>query len=288
MFRPVLQSIAFAGLFLGVMSLVSLTQMTLDFGLSAPIAVLLNYYNNLINTMFLWAEPIASYTLLWIERLVGLDFSLDPVWKHVLVLQWLYFGADARANFELRRNGFAFFTMLWGAFVGFIASVATGTTALGETKLNLVAVSIPVIAIVIFELGRTTVSAIFKLPSPGRVNDGLTRAEIFAYLFWRFPVAIAMLGLLVVLFGLLVPWESSFAKSTNQNLLTLAIFVISLTGLFVIRGLFDVSGRRWTGMTILQRFSQSTSVRIGLLMAATVAGALFIVLTNAGLVKLGL
>lgn len=288
MVRNIFRVASAIGIVLASLSLVTLTRLAIDIGLSAPIHAMLEYYDTLVTSAFAWADPIAKITVNYFSNLFRLRLNIDPAWKHILVLLWLYFSADARANWGLGRAGFSIFTIVWGVFVGFLGSIAAGTTALTEPQLDLLAVFFPVASLVLFEMGRSTWSAIFKMPPPSKRGQGMGRAEIFCYLMMKFPISIVIVGTLVFLtskYGL----SNQLTSLTNsQNLTVLALFVLTLLLLFLGRGIWQSFTDRAEAETWRERFARSGSARVGILMLITVMGALAVIIGNAGLSALGL
>lgn len=288
MFRSIRQIASFFGIILGSLSLFTLARLAVDIGLSAPVAELVKYYNTLVENVFAWTEPVAQQFLLWLTNHFSIQATLAPEWKHILVLMWLYFSADARANLALKRYGFAVFTIVWGVIIGFAGSLATGLTALTSWHFDTLSLVIPTASIAIFEFGRAIWSAVFRLPSPARAGDDMTRREIFFYLLLRFPVTTSTLGLLTTLFFSFFVAPKNLGDGFNENLAALFVFIIVLTVLFLSRGVMHGLTRRTEAETLFERMSNSGSLRVGLLMVATFAGALFVLATNAGLAQLGL
>ena len=281
-----MQRVIFAGgAVLGAMSVLSLSVVSLDLGMSALISEVYGFYNQFVSILLGWAEPHIYVVLNAVGAWAGVDLDLDASWRHVLVILMIYFSADARASASMGRAGFAIFSLIWALLIGVLGAVATGTRPVEGTALDVWAVALPIMTVVIFEFGRTLLSAAFRLPTPS-ARSGTTRPEIFKYLILRFPIAIGIIGVVNVasVIALFNQGEVAFG---NANLAALGSFLVSLILYFLVRAGFAAM-RPADGRSRLLRLRQSGSFEVAMLMASTLAGGVVLIVMNAGLSRVGL
>ena len=287
--------ISFLGIFLGAISIFILLHLGLDIGLSAPIAALVEYYDRLVDLCFSWAVPIASHIVSRLNEIFAISLVLDPIWKHFVVLLFLYFSADVRANIEIKRFGLAYVSVVWGVIVGTLGGIAAGLTAPSAAGFNYLTLIISVVSVVVFELGRVCLSVTFRMPSPSRSSLKLTRKEIFIDLIWRFPLSTTLIGGISVLSIFYANENLDIPPTWSLNIVGVFFFIMLLAlYLFARTAIFFLVCQIVTGKlgknllrSVQERHGKSSSSRVGLLMFSTVAGAVLFIALNAGLVSIG-
>jgi len=271
------------GLVFGTLSVLMLIKHGFDYGFVAPLQLVLDYYEQLIEALFGWAEPFVRDLLQRLEAWLGWDLELHAHWKYVFVLLWLYFGADARVDLQGREWGLLATSIFVGGAAALVSSVAFG--ALPKARLNADALPVlfPVAGMVMYEVVRSAINA--HLPA-GALRSG-TRSKFYRGIV-AFALPEAVLGLLVVLcaepvLGMLVPGYGG-----NLSLLAFGSFMAVLAGYWVLRSAVRATFDRTSSEPWTSRFGRSGSQKIGFAMLqVSAASALFVVL-DAGLSLAGI
>jgi len=266
------------GYIASIASLITLIRLGFKVGLGRPFALIIDQYDKLVHNLIgTWAEPLIFVCLKNIEKTLGFSLQLQPSWKHVLVLMWLYFGAGLKVDKEDRGLGTVLFTIIWGGAIALVSSVVFGVVPPSNSALQVLLVVIPVAGVVLYELGRRAWTALF-FPLQG---CGWVDTFIDGCITYVLPVAI--IGFSVVAGGLAASEMGVAIGDPASGLPLLFGFVVLLAfywfGRGVMRATFDrQQDERWR-----QRFHRSGSARIGVYMLATLLGIAIFLIANAGL-----
>ncbi len=71
-------------------------------------------------------EPLIRPALDALAAVTGWTLSLQPHWKHVVVLLWLNIGAESRNAWRMGDKGYSVFSGLVGLVIALVASIASG------------------------------------------------------------------------------------------------------------------------------------------------------------------
>jgi hypothetical protein len=162
----VLRISSFLGVLLGSLSIILLVKHGLNVGFTGPFQLIIEYYEKIIHLLLGWADAPLLELIRALSEGFGIRIQLFDHWKYVFVLMFLYFSSDSKANIRLGRYKFAVFSVLWGALVALVFSIATGTIALDAKKFSLLGLAFPIIGLTAFELGRSAWSATFSISTP--------------------------------------------------------------------------------------------------------------------------
>ena len=264
----------------------------------APLQLVLNYYEALINILLGWTEPYLRATLALLRDLLNLDLRLGADWKHVTVLMLLFFIAFATDVLRFSRIGSAIIAATFGTLlslgIGILLdkSWASAAAAPPSVMLNGLTAALPLVvmaaAFVAVGIGYT-------------VTEAHNRGEHWWQYMIRLPAALlvfAALSLCVITFPLWIGGFLGDFRSDVQFLLSLLMLpriLLILIGaatfaiFLVIWGALNAGvNARHRGTTWRQEFVFRDSTRVGLSMLAAMGGATAFVSCNAGLRILGL
>jgi hypothetical protein len=293
------------GLIFSTLSIVMLIKQGFDVGFGSALQVILSFYDEAVHKVLGWAEPGIRA---WFKTF-GWDLHLYPHWKHVVVLYWLYFGAEARTRFEGiknaesdKRNVYRIVTSLTtaaGAVVAVVFGILCGTLSLDDPRTNLPLLLIAVCGIILYRLANAVARAAGYHLGFGWVWPPIIDGEIggssvtrgaclvavsIVVLAWASAAvpAIAAVPSVAVLFVLIIGVALNnlwYAKTQVENSIFLEDYTRELTG----KPPLGLNERReWW------RNEFPTHCRMGLLMLSSVGGASLFLLTNAGLTLAGL
>jgi hypothetical protein len=262
----------FLGRLTAALSIVHLVKAVFDTGsLLRPLEVVLDYYVRFVDLVVgSWADPLARYLI----EALGWGFTLDPYWKHVLILMWLYFGSNARAAWLVGNRGTAVFKVVWGGIIAFVASVASG---LGS---HIFLALWPILGIAIFEFGDSVWNAIARTP------PGESRWQRFRYSVGQ-DLGIVAVGLLA--FAVVALVQLQFGASQAWGFTLLGTLATGLALYWMRRGFNRaIVQNRGVGDTPFRKFASDGASKIGLDMLGAVFGALVFFVLAAGLGIAGL
>ena len=259
------------GIVVAALSLFALFKQFLDVGLAAPIRLMLDYYQQLLHALLGWADGPLNNFVAVIRSVTQLPLKLDPNWKHVFVLLWLYFSSDAKTNWATRK-GFAIFSVLLGGFIALIASV----TLIDLEAHALARASVPILGIFVWEVIRNFVSSTLSISTPSVDTRDKTWRQTFRIRFVSYALPIFVVGAVVEV-GTWLAFQAGwlwFVRDFSTFALTAFVFVMALY--WIARGI------------IRKRSASSGTAYLGRLMLSALGGAMLFLLVNAGLQKFGL
>ena len=85
--------------------------------------------------VFGFCEPLIKEQLKLFKAWFGWETALQPHWRHVFVLLWLFFSKYARAVSPLHGTSTVVFHLVWGGVVAAVVGVACGTVALDSRAM---------------------------------------------------------------------------------------------------------------------------------------------------------
>jgi hypothetical protein len=246
---------------------------------------MLEYYQQFLNVLLGWFDAPLRKLILHLQEWTNIRWRLNPGWKHVFVLMWLYFSSDAKANWSTRKP-FATFTILLGGVIALASTIATGIEA--SASSNLISAALPMAGLVVFELVRGVWSATFSFDNPSYDASGKSWREIFAYCFYSYALPILVLGAIVLAAGWVVERQGLMSREIDSAMLVLSAFVVVLAFYWLARGAFRATYERMGGELWIDRFGRSRATYLGALLLTTMGGAVLFVGLNAGLKQIGL
>jgi len=281
------------GLITGILSLLSVLLRFWNFGPIEPFRLMLEFYQQFLNAILGWADAPLQALIQRLQEWTNVRWSLAPGWKHVFVLMYLYFSADAKTNWPDHKS-FAIFSMVLGGLTALASSVALGVEALGAAGSNLLPAALPMAAMVVYELVRAVWNATFsdRAFNPHSRNpfdpSKKTWGEVFVYCLFNYVLPIFMIGALVMGIGWAVGRGGFISSENDMTMLTLSCFVVVLTFYWLARGAYRASYHRRENESWMHRFMRSNAAYLGLLLLTTMLGVVLFVALNAGLKLVGL
>lgn len=141
------------GIVSGILSVNLLIQQGFEPALVAVFDSVLDGYETFMEGLFGPLEP-------HLERLLqstGWNQDLQPHWKHVLVLMWLYFGTVTRVIMRFytsqgERIKIAVLTV-WGFLLALASSLGAGAVVLDDTLSNVLMAVFPIVGYMLYQLG---------------------------------------------------------------------------------------------------------------------------------------
>lgn len=271
------------GVVAGTLSLVMLLKLGLvTGGYVGPLLIAVDYYEAWTHALTGWLEPYIQLALSGLQASFDLHLSLHPHWKHILLLMWLYFGADARTYWARRKYGFSITTILWGGVVAFAASICSGVAPITAGSANRAIAAIPIGGVVIYELGIIVWKMLFFEKGATEIGEAFRSGLV------RFLIPTLFIGLGTLAVGDFAKNAYGNQRPENQGLLILATFVVGLVVFRFLRGIWTATYDRDMNETWMHRFRRSGSTRIAGLMVSTLLGAAAYIALNAGLRLYGL
>lgn len=183
------------GVITGALSLFALCRQLLNFGLSGPMQIMLNYYHNVLNVLLGWADIPLADLISYLSSFLGLALHLNSNWKHIFVLMWLYFWLDTRTNVRERKI-FALFGIFLGLAITALTIIAMGI----EEGGSIYGAVVPMLGIFLWETIRNLFSSLFHISTSSYDAKNKDWTDIFAFRFVRF--ALPTLGMTVVVSAL--------------------------------------------------------------------------------------
>lgn len=257
----------------GIFSILILARQLVEYGLTAPMQAILDWYDQLLGLLLGWATTPLNQVLDTIERLFRVSVNLRDEWRHVFVLTWLYFGSDLRVYFRWASKPYAVFAAIWSVTCATIGSVGYGVS---QSSL---ALAWSAGAVVFYVFGLTVFYSLIER----RPTQSVLRA---------FSVGLFSLVTPAALVAALTVWSSSsgflLGEASIPTLGWFGIFLALLTVYWIARSVWNAFFDRGAEQSTTERLWQSSGVQVAILMATTIAGAFGFLALNAGLQLAGL
>lgn len=266
------------GYVLAIFSFISLAKHGFDLGsFVAPLRAAIEWYESFTHFVFGWAEPYLNDLLRNALSWTSWHVQVYPHWKHVFILMWLYFAADAKVwSFDRRRAVFLFGS---GGFLAFVTSLAAGCVPLNNTPSNAIMAACAVGGTFLYGLGNAAFSARCRPPW-----SSSTYWQHFRYVA-RQPLLFALVGVTVIV----IATQLSVVKNLpSSGLAVLFLLIIALALYYVFRGMWISTYNRHGDETWWVRFRRDQSAHLGFLMLKVIGGAVIFILANGGLKLAGL
>lgn len=252
----------------------------------APLHLVLKSYEAFMNNISSWAEPFLTDTITY---MLGWDLQLNLHWKHVFLVMWLYFAADACANWNFGniiralsssvgkpRMWLAVSATVWGGLVALASGTGVGVVALDDPTSNVFMVAVVVAGVVLYEFGFNALASSFLRGENTSWWNGF-RSHL------RFPLQLAAVSIIILLLSTQldkVPFVKTL-KSPGLGLLAVSLVVLALYRVQV--GARWVSQHRELEDKWWDVFRLSVSGPLGIHILLVIGGAAAVILINAGL-----
>jgi len=256
----------------GALSLIALLRHRFEFAFDSALLTVLEYHERLMDWLFGWAEPFIRATV----AQVGWDRQLNPQWKHIFLLMWLYFGTHSRIAWNQGHWDSAVFNATSGGFIAFAGAVAGGVIPVTGPISSMLMPLFAVAGVVLYGLLNSVRAAIFYR------NDDEPWLHAFRE-FSRHSARFAIFGGIVIAVGAIVGSRIDNDKLPALGLLVLFALYVCLAIYRIILGPRwgrhepDKSGNMW------QRTRRSGEAKIGFYMIYLTGGMVLFILLNSGL-----
>ena len=264
----------------------------LDYGFGPTLQLLLDYYESLTQVLLGWAEPYLKDTLADLRDLVGWDLKLYPHWKHIFVLMMVYFSARLRSAWAVGERTSAAFLWVTGLVWAFLSSVAAGSVPImpgTRTTTSMLVAIFPVIGVFLFDLSENVWTSVLRRDVQAKLegDEKFTRLEVFRKLARKASLRF-LVACFIILMAVQIMELPVFKDVSNPGLVVLGLLVIAMSFYWLYQGTLATPHRQRPGESWLQAYLRTGSTRVGLIILATVSGAILFVLINAGMKPLGL
>lgn len=282
MIRRALNISSILGAAAGGLSLVLLVDHALTVSWIDALKKILDYYVAVKAFVFGPLEPLVREFIAVIGSALSIHLQLMPHWSDVFVLLLLYFGARARAYWDAGLHGRSAFRYIYGIVVALITGAISGAIPQTSVSLSAYMISATLLGIAAFEVGDCSWSATFAR------KPGLTwRQDFSRYAAFSFPPLYLNAALLVV--GAIVAGQFFPGVGKSVGLILLFTFSFVLACYWIFRGWTSSAYfKEYDGETHWKKFQKSSNTQIGILMLASICGALAFIVLNAGLGYAGL
>ena len=270
------------GTIFGVLSMALLVPRGLNPGIAAPFKLVLDFYEKSAHQLVGWAEPYLIQFVRW----AGFTIQLHPLWKHVLLLMWLYFGVVAKVIWPKfkspKERSLLVALTAWGLLLAFVAAMAAGTIDLVSPGANGVAAVFPLLGFALYQLAWAG-----YLATIGRQENWWNRYRAAARLYLGPGVVAAIVvGLTLIVFAQRVPGVARLHSPALGLLFGLTVLLAAYWLWTGVEG--AVYWHKAPGNTFWQTFRDMTwrkswNTRIGLAMLRCIGGGTLFVLLGAGL-----
>jgi len=268
------------------LSIVRLAQQGFNLGFATPAANCLGYYEKLTHLLFGWAEPYLVAVIHW----GGWNVQLQPSWKHVLVLSWLYYGSVTKVIWpkyrSRRERALLLLLTVWGGIIGLATSVAGGAVTVNDSPSTVVMAAFPLVGFVLYQVSWAAFLATLG------VQESWWNRYRAAVRLYIGPGTIGVVGLTIFLcaFADSVPLLRAL-RNPGLTLLFVLILFLALywlwTGVLGAVYFIKPQDKSWwqtfRAMRWWQSWRVSSNYRIGFTMLTAIGGAALFILLGAGL-----
>ncbi|WP_146190648.1 hypothetical protein [Marinicauda salina] len=253
------------------LSIVMLIRLGFEVGhISAPLLIILQYYERFVDQLFGWADPILQNIISIIGAFIKVDITLYEHWKHVLVVLLLYMAAVFRVKLIQSENILVIEITSYaiGAVIALVASVIVSLRPLDNNSVlfNILFAIVPISA--------------YWVNRPARL---LFRGDVLNA-FKRFNLAAKRILISLVIttaFVIIVNRYDWLREVAHLGMLALALFIIFEAFRLVFTGWLSA---KFAG----KGFIDQHTTQIGLAMMGAFFGAAIFFVCNAGLRLIGL
>ncbi|MBL8538138.1 MAG: hypothetical protein JNM59_12100 [Hyphomonadaceae bacterium] len=274
MLRQIWRMVGALGLAASALSLANLIFQGFQLGVSAPVQMMLAYYESILQFALGWAQPAISQLAQFLHNWIGISLHPSPEWKHIFVLVWLYFSCDARSSILQGRTITAGATVAFGLLVSLAAILASGGLHSVDQYFLLVAVGAPLTGFLLHAIMESFLTVIFYREPARSIADAL-RYYFMTEVLSAIASAIAACGIAVA--------TAPYAGASWSTIASLSGFVVIRGCFWLLRGVYIGLHDRAPGETWQKRFARSGSGQFGMLIFSVIFAALLFVALNAGL-----
>lgn len=260
----------FVGYSMNVLSLVSLVEEGLDFGVSAPLDSILKHYEKVVERLLGRTEPYLRYGLERLRDIIGFDLRLFAHWKHFFVPMFFYVTATSSVNVGRSRYDSAIFTLIWGVPLALASAVASGSVPLDDPRM-FPAIP-PIIGFMVFQTGQGIWDA-----SRHRYGDN-TWWQSFRYFLKWFVLFDAILGPAAIF---IVLWFE--IGLSNPSVVAFLIFITLLAFRTLGVAAWAAAKDRDVTKTWYQKFKTLGGFHLGIRILGVLVGTLLVFVTDAGI-----
>jgi|AntRauTorcE11898_2_1112593.scaffolds.fasta_scaffold01390_2 hypothetical protein len=273
--KHILNAAGAIGTVVGVSSIISLIDTSMEAGWSPLIRKAIDFYEK---QKLIILEPIVPFAEKFADKIAGLfewNLDLQPTWSDVFVLMALYFGSRARSYWAAGLKRRATFRIAWGFVVSLLFSVLAGLVPPGGAFSSISMMLIVLAGLFIFDLADATWSATF------RRAEGLSWLSDFIRYLW-FSMPTILLGILFVGVSWLLFPEPLPDYIVHPGSLLLLFYTFILAFYWLFRGLQSSLTNTNRSGTGLEKLLASSNTRIAILMLGSLGGAALVVAFGAG------
>jgi hypothetical protein len=268
------------GILASVLSFVLLVKHGFDLGsFAGPLQLILDYHEAWMRFALGWAAPYLRSVLTVLGAWTGWTLDLQPHWRHVLTLSWLYIGATSVSGFYYRNDGaddrqvISILSLVLGLIATTATAVAAGTVALDGSAAILRMSAFALSGLVVYEglQGRR----VSHMLHGGRTVVSTNGLSLFV------PLLVVDLALFWIsgADGGVLPagWIPPYGLVL---LILLVAFILLWLALGAVLSLFPISAADESYGSV---FLRQPATRFALRMARPAGGAALFLLANAGL-----
>lgn len=266
---------AFIGTIVGISSVLSLIDTSVEVGWAPVVRKAIEFYQK---QKLIILEPIIPFAERLAEKISGLfewTLVLQPNWSDVFVLLTLYLGSRARSYWSAGLRRRAAFRVVWGFSVSLFFSVCAGLVPPNGAVSSLLIMAVVLAGLFLFDLVDAAWSATFHRA------EGLSwLRDTVRYLKFSMPaifLGMLFLGLSWLLFPNPIP-----DYVVHPGSLMLLSFAFLLAFYWLYRGFRSSLSNVERSGTGLEKFLNSSNTRIALWMLGSLGGAALVVAFGAG------
>lgn len=281
---------------LGALSILSLAREAVKFGLVAPMRIMIEYYNRFIDSVF----EIFGVQLLvdWLVRYIGsifhIQFSVQPYWKHVLVLMLFYIFRDA--DF-VRRRGLKIIARVHFVAGILIAATASLMAAVDFAPLvgdwhELYVAAVPILGFFLYSIASATIrgaaGSILQWNSSQPIGAELAARDLSwrKFLYKLNGAAGRAVGGLGVVSLLII---SNFLGWSNRpGVVAILIYLLLFAMYWLVIGAFAVKKERQPGESWISAYKRTGGAQVGMAMLGPFYWFTIFLILNSGLGGFGL
>lgn len=284
--NPAKNFVKFISIALGALSIFSLLQQGMEFGLSSVAKSIITYYDVTLGAIFSKFEPLAVFAIEYFNEYFDLELTLLPHWKHVFVLLWLYFFADAATDYELGFTGTAIFLIVWGLLIAFSVSIIAGSINSNPLnwKSNFGIAFVPVVGAFVFTIVRRMWHATFLLDKDGETNSNNIEKSSRFTSWWISLKGTLIRGTFRTIFAaviagivLLFPVSRSLA---NPGLVIFAFLTFLLAVNWLVLGFFRARTKKQPNQSFWSVYKKQSPTKLGHSMMTIFYGLIVLCVIN--------
>lgn len=260
----------FIGIAIGAASFLSLASKGFDISIGPLVVSILTAYEESFSWVLVLIEPAIKEALRAIGAFFGIAFQLDPDWKHVFALSWLYVFATAKNAFSGGWTGAritAVLRFVVGGALSLLFGVAAGASSVEGATNTLQLVLSPIVGLLLYRLFFALLFA------TERSREGRNWLEEFVAKT-DVPVGVVGIGAVILLLAANAGTTPFLRDLSDPGLALLCVFVVALGLLHAALGARQATRLQKPGETWRQTFLKQGNTNLARLMLATIATAI--------------